>query len=187
MPATPGVTDISPNVENYYVGAGICKWKGEDDSTYRDVGNVSEFAFTSTVTRLKHYSSRTGTRFKDRDVVTQLDASVAIKMDEITAANLALAVLGTASGSSPIMIEVLTQANKKGAFRLIGTNDIGAKIQIDLPSCLITPSGAIGLINAGTWGELSLTAEVNGDINTGSFGRYAWNTDGVELTDLGGA
>ncbi len=120
-------------------------------------------------------------------MVTQLDASVAIKMDEITGSNLALALLGTVSGSAPIMIDVLTAANKKGAFRLIGTNDVGAKIQIDLPSCLITPSGAIGLINAGTWGEIQLTAEVNGNINTGSFGRYAWNTDGVELTDLGGA
>lgn len=178
------VTDLSPNVENYFVGAGILKWKGVDDSVYRDVGNVSKFEFTSNVTRLKHYSSRTGTRFKDRDVVTQLDATVAITMDEITASNLALSLLGDVTGSGPIMISILTNANKEGAFRLIGTNDIGAKCQIDLPSVLITPSGALGLINAGTWGELPLVAEVNGNITTGSFGRLAWNTDGTELTDF---
>lgn len=184
MPATLGVTDLSPNVENYFVGAGIAKWKGILDLAYRDVGNVSKFEFTSNVTRLKHYSSRTGTRFKDRDVVTQLDATVALSMEELTAANLALALLGDVSGSGPIMIDILTNANIQGAFRLIGTNDVGAKVQVDLPSCLITPSGAIGLINAGTWGEIQLVAEVNGNIATGSFGRLAWNTDGIELTDF---
>jgi hypothetical protein len=180
----PVNVDLSPDTDHYYVGAGIVKWKGEGDGDYRDVGNVSKFEFTSIVTRLKHYSSRTGTRFKDADVVTQLDATVAMTMDELTASNLALMVLADASGSGPIMLTMLTAANKKGAFRFIGTNDIGTKMQIDLPSVLITPSGAIGLINAGTWGELALVAEVNGDIVTGSFGRLAWGTDGTELTDF---
>lgn len=184
MPATPGVTDLSPNVENYFVGAGILKWRDKAEINYRDVGNVSKFEFTSNVTRLKHYSSRTGTRFKDRDVVTQLDATVALSMEELTASNLALALLGDITPGSPTMIDILTRSNIEGAFRLIGTNDVGAKVQIDLPSCLITPSGAIGLINAGTWGEIQMVAEVNGNINTGSFGRLAWNTDGVELTDF---
>lgn len=169
------VTNLSPNVDNYFVGAGIVKWKGTDDTDYRDVGNVSKFEFTSNVTRLKHYSSRTGTRFKDRDVVTQVDAQVAITMEELTASNLALALLGAESGGGPVMIDILTETEKTGAFRLVGTNDVGAKVQMDLPSVIITPSGAIGLINAGTWGEIQLTAEVNGDVNTGSFGRLAWN------------
>lgn len=170
MPAT----DLSPNVDNYFVGAGIVKWKGVGDSDYRDVGNVSKFEFTSNVTRLKHYSSRRGVRIKDRDVVTQVDAQVAMSMEELTAKNLALALLGTQSGSSPIMIDILSHTEIEGAFRLVGTNDIGAKVQVDLPSCLITPTGAIGLINQGTWGEIQLLAEVNGNGDTGSFGRLAW-------------
>src|ERR1700704_3488690 len=124
------ITDISPDVDNYFVGAGIVKWKGVLDVAYRDVGNVSEFAFTSNVTRLKHYSSRHGTRFKDRDVVTQVDASVAIKMEEITASNLAMALLGDHAGSNPTMINILNTPDVEGAFRLIGTNDIGAAIQV---------------------------------------------------------
>lgn len=170
------VSNISPNVDNYFVGAGIVKWKGILDVDYRDVGNVSKFEFTSNVTRLKHYSSRVGTRFKDKDVVTQVDASVAITMEELTAKNLALMLLGDeAGGGPPIMIDILVDTEKVGAFRLIGTNDVGAKVQVDLPSCIISPSGALGLINQGAWGEMQLTAEVNGDVNTGSFGRLAWD------------
>src|SRR5882672_6981172 len=93
------VSDLSPNVENYFVGAGIVKWQALGDLTFRDVGNVSRFEFTSTVTRLKHYSSRTGTRFKDRDVVTQVDAQVALTMEEFTASNLAMALLGIQNAS----------------------------------------------------------------------------------------
>jgi hypothetical protein len=245
------VSNLSPNVDNYFVGAGIVKWKeklnltpttadtvsgdatvtltssagltatrtysisgagipansgfvmpasGLDvelinlttglpvnatsnntneavviDNTFRDLGNVSRFEFSSAVTRLKHYSSRVGTRFKDRDVVTQVDATVALTMEELTASNLAMALLGDETGSAPTDISILTKTTFEGALRMVGTNDVGAKVQVDLPSCLITPSGALGFINQGTWGEIQLTCEVNGDAVTGSFGTLAWN------------
>lgn len=173
------VTDLSPNIDNYFIGAGIVSWKEDGSGSYRDVGNVSKFEFTSQVTRLKHYSSRVGTRFKDEDVVTQVDATVAMALDELTGSNLAMLLLGDQDGTAyPVTIDILTKTKFKGAFRLLGTNDVGAKCQVDLPSCLITPSGALGLINAGAWGEIQLTAEVNGDITTGSFGRIMVGTDG---------
>lgn len=180
-------TELSPNVDNYFVGSGIVKIRQKvpvDETDYRDVGNVSKFEFTSNVTRLKHYSSRVGTRFKDKDVVTQVDATLAMMMDEITGANLQYMLLSTNSGSSPVMLDILTQPNLEVAIRLIGTNDVGAKCQVDLPSVLLTPNGALGFINNGAWGEIPLTAEVNGDVTTGSFGRVAVGTDGTELTDF---
>jgi hypothetical protein len=177
------VSELSPQVDNYFIGAGIVKWKGILDADYRDVGNVSKFEFTSTVTRLAHYSSRVGTRFEDKNVVTQVAAKVALTMEEFTAKNLTLALLGEENAGSPITIDILTNANIQGAFRLIGSNDVGAKCQIDLPSCTLSPTGALGFINAGTWGEIALEADVYGDPVTGSFGRLAWNTDGIELTD----
>jgi len=180
-------TELSPNVDNYFVGSGIIKIRQispVDEVDYRDVGNVSKFEFTSNVTRLKHYSSRVGTRFKDKDVVTQVDATLAMVMDEITAANLQYMLLSTNTGTSPVMMDILTQPNLEVAVRMIGTNDVGAKVQVDLPSVLLTPNGALGLINNATWGEIPLTAEVNGDATTGSFGRVAVGTDGTELTDF---
>lgn len=181
MPAT----DLSPNVDNYFVGAGIVSWAPIATPTvYRDVGNVSKFEFTSAVTRLKHYSSRHGTQFKDADVVTRVDATAMITMEELTASNLAMHLLSDETNPDvlPVMLNILNTPEMKGALRLLGTNDVGAAIQLDLPNCLITPSGAVGLINAGTWAEIQLTVEVNGDINTGIFGRLAWGiTKGVAI------
>lgn len=175
------ITDISPDVDNYFVGAGILKWKGPNDVVYADMGNCSKFEFTITATRLKHFSSRSGIRRKDRDVVTQVDAMVALTLDELTAKNLGLAMLATDPGGAvPIMLNIGDTPDIVGAFRLVGTNDIGAKVQVDLPSVLVAPQGALGLINAGTWGEIQLQGEINADLTTGNFGRLAWDiTDEV--------
>lgn len=180
-------TELSPNVDNYFVGSGILKIrvrKPSDEGSYRDVGNCSKFEFTSNVTRLKHYSSRVGTRFKDKDVVTQVDATVAVVLDEITGANLRMMLLGDLTGSGPVMVDILTSPDIEVAMRLIGTNDVGAKVQVDIPSVLLTPNGALGFINNGAWGEIPLNADVNGDATTGSFGRVAVGTSGTELTDF---
>lgn len=179
-------TELSPNVDNYFIGSGIVKIRQKvpvNEGSYRDVGNVSKFEFTSNVTRLKHYSSRVGVRFKDKDVVTQVDATLAMVLDEVTAANLQYMLLGSTPSGSPLAMDILTQPDIEVAVRLIGTNDVGAKVQVDLPSVLLTPSGALGLINNGTWGEIPLNADVNGDPTTGSFGRIRVGTDGTELTD----
>lgn len=173
------ISDISPNVDNYFVGAGIVKIKLPTDIAYVDAGNVSKFEYTTTATRLKHYSARTGIRRKDKDVVTQMDATVAMTMDEFNARNLAFALLGSdPGGAAPIIINLGDTPDIIAAVRLVGTNDIGAKVQVDLPSVLIAPSGAIGLINAGTWGEIALVGEINADITTGLFGRLAWGITG---------
>lgn len=180
-------TELSPNVDNYFVGSGIVKIRQispVNEGAYRDVGNVSKFEFTSNITRLKHYSSRVGTRFKDKDVVTQVDATLAMTMDEITGANLQYMLLSTNTGSSPVMLDLLTEPNLEVAVRLIGTNDVGAKVQVDLPNVILTPNGALGFINNGAWGEIQLTADVNGNAATGSFGRVAVGTSGIELTDF---
>src|SRR6266851_10094855 len=103
------LSNISPDIDHYIVAQGIVSIKTDDDSVYVDCGNVSEFNYTLTATRLKHKSSRTGTRFTDADVVTDVDSMLAMKMDEFTARNMAFAFLGTnvpEGGSSPIEINI---------------------------------------------------------------------------------
>lgn len=171
MPAT----NISPNVDNYFVGAGILKWKGVNDTDFRDCGNCSKFEFTITPTRLKHMSSRIGVRRVDKNVVTQIEAALALTLDELTAKNLAFALLGTEVDGTPVTLSIGELPDIEGQFRLVGTNDIGAKVQVDLVSCTVAPSGALGLINNGQWGEIQLTADVNTDPNNAaSFGQLAW-------------
>ena len=77
----------SPNVENYYVGKGILSIKfaayGSDpaDVDYVDMGNVTSLEFTPKVTKLDHYSSRTGTKKKDRTVATVVEAELKLVIE----------------------------------------------------------------------------------------------------------
>jgi hypothetical protein len=179
MPAT----ELMPNIDNYFVGTGVVKWMANGGETMIEVGNVSKWEYTTTATRLKHYSSMAGTRVKDDDVVIQVDAALSLTMDEFTSNNLGMALLGsvtipssggTAGDGNPSLIDLGTNPQITGWFRLIGKNDIGPMVQMDLPSVSITPQGALSLINASAWGEITLTAEVNANPETGSLGQLAW-------------
>lgn len=87
-------TDASPNVGNYYVGKGVVSWSTDGGVTWRDLGDVSQFAFQPTVVKLDHYSSRTGVRTKDLSVVTEQNATVNMMLSEFSGPNIALALMG---------------------------------------------------------------------------------------------
>lgn len=84
----------TPNVDNYYVGKGIVSWQGTGDNAYRDLGNVSKFELTPDVKTLDHFSSRLGTRTKDKTVVLEKSMKVGLTMDEWTLDNLKLILMG---------------------------------------------------------------------------------------------
>jgi hypothetical protein len=173
------VSDLSPNVDNYYIGKGIVKWKADGDPDFRDVGNAPLFEVTISVTKLDHFSSRQGIRFKDRSIVTEVNATVKMTLEEITSDNLLLALLGDKNAGPPIVIDIGTNTELTGALRFIGTNDVGMRMQIDLPSVLITPDTAISPISDG-WGSIGVAGDINADLVTGSFGTVTTNiTDEV--------
>jgi hypothetical protein len=169
-------TDISPNSDNYAVYTGILKWTPAGGAQ-RDVGNASEFAVTTTVTRLPHFNSRGGiggVSYQDANPVVRVAMSVSIKLDEATASNLQMAFLATQTPGPPIHLELLNDPNLKGAFELDGTNFQGAKLKLIFPNVSVSSNAAINFINAGAWAEIPLLAEVYGDPVTGSFGSIDW-------------
>lgn len=159
----------SPDPLNYFVGKGILKWKGTLDADFRDLGNVPLFEITPSVTRLPHYSSRRGIRFMDFNPVVSKMMTCKFHLEEWTTANLALALMGTLTPGSPDSLDILDLDEIAGALRLIGTNEIGEKKQVDLPFVNIAPSAAISIIGE-SYGILEVTGEVTGDPTTGSFG-----------------
>jgi len=87
---------VSPTTDAYYVGTGMITWKGEGDTTARDVGNVNVFTLTPAVERLDHWNHRVGgIRKKDFSPVVQQTLTVNMTMDEFTAKNLEMALLAT--------------------------------------------------------------------------------------------
>lgn len=180
MPAT----ELSPNSDNLYLGAGIVKWKGlvpVADANYRDCGEAPKFDFTITATRLPFLSARVGVRRRIKNAVTAVEAVAALTLAEMTAKNLGLYLLGgvtegsgTAGTGSPSLINIGDTPDIEGMLRFVGTNVYGAMIQVDLPSVTITPQAALMLIGNAAWGEIQLMAEVNANEATGIFGQLAW-------------
>jgi len=166
---------LSPNVGNYYIGKGICSIKLLGETDYVDCGNVPAFEFLAKVTQLDHFSSRTGVKIKDFSAVTELAGTLTMQMEEITARNLAFALMGTLTepGGSPvdenIHIEIFTDAVIQGAVRFVGTNDIGMRVTVNFPLVQFTPAKAMAFIGA-SWGTVDLSGDVLADQATGSFG-----------------
>lgn len=175
MPAT----NVSPNVDNYFSGKGVVKFKAIGAATYRDMGDCSSFSVTPNVQRLEHYSNRAGIRVRDFSRISQRQFSVAIQMDEFTADNMAMVLMGVvtsgvvATDHYAEKIDIMTAAEIRGAVRLIGTNEIGAPCQVDVPDVSFAGSKALELIQEGL-ATMELTGEANADPTTGSFGQIYW-------------
>lgn len=158
----------SPNVDNYYVGKGIVYVKLPGDADYVDVGNVTAMEFTPEVEKLDHFSSRTGIKQKDKSVVIQVSATLKITMEEWTARNLALTLLGDVVESGGIVsIDILTNNSQDAQVKFVGANATGPQWTFEFPSVSFTPSGTLNPISD-EWGAL----EVTGDVTAvdGSFG-----------------
>lgn len=169
---------FSPNVDNYYIGKGICSIKLEGESVYRDLGNAPTFTFEAALEKLDHFSSRAGVKKKDRSVTLTQSGTLVVVLEEYTPANLALMTMGEVtdlgSPGGAVSIDVMSQSEIRGAFRFVGTNDIGAQVQVDFPLVSFTPSRAIDFISE-EYGQMELTGDVLLDETSSppSFGTVA--------------
>lgn len=164
------------DIDNTFIGKGIVKIKLTGEAVYRDIGEVPEFEFSTNITKLDYFSSRSGVRKKVRTVVTEKSATLRIMMSESTFENLALALMGAGSAEdSPAadQIGILSEDEVRGAVRFVGTNSVGPKIQLDFPDVSFAPSGSFNPISD-EWGSLEVTAEVLAN-TAGSYGTARWN------------
>jgi hypothetical protein len=154
-------TLTSPNVDNYTVGKGIVSIKGAADAVYVDIGNVPEFELTPNVTKLDHFSSRAGIRSKDKSVVTEKSATLRMIMEEFTARNLELALLGRRNETDPsaVTVDILSESSVTVAVKFVGTNDVGPKWSYEFPQVEFSPSSSFNPISD-EWGQLEVTGEV---------------------------
>lgn len=167
------MSNVSPNPLNYYIGKGIVSFQKSGDSSFRDLGNVTVFEFQPEITLLDHFSSRTGVKTKDRNVLTEKSAKLSMTLEEWTLENLRLALLGgpieDASSADSGIFAIFAANQISGAIRFIGTNDIGPRFQIDLFNVDFVPGKSINPISEG-WGALELVGNVliDGNNNFGT-------------------
>jgi hypothetical protein len=165
----------SPNVGNLQVGKGIVSFKKTGSSVFRDLGNVTSLAITPNLTTLEHFSSRLGVKSKDLTIVLEKKCSVKLVMEEITAENVALMLLGnldeTVVGGPEV--EIFGQSSVTGELQFVGTNDVGPQCTVNLYNVSFTPSGDFSVISD-EFNNMEATADVlvaTSGTNVGKFGK----------------
>jgi hypothetical protein len=158
----------SPNPELYQLGKGILfmgEWNGATPpSSFVDVGNCPSMEVDLAEETLEHYSSRTGTRLKDKSALIQAGYTVNFVLDEISARNLAMFLKATLAGSSPKVIYANTALTKEYALRFKSFNPAGPQELWEFWRMKLKPNGAFSLIGD-EWSTLSFTGEGLADTN----------------------
>lgn len=93
----------TPSSDNYTLGKGVVSFNRYLDGAYqgyRDVGNVPEMTLNIDISKLDHFSSRSGIRSKDKTVVQEVTPTLGFALDEITDENFMFSLLGTGTSSS---------------------------------------------------------------------------------------
>jgi hypothetical protein len=152
---------VSPDVQNLAVGKGFILFKPTEVVNYYHVGNVPTFTFTPKITTLDHFSSMEGTRLKDLSITLEKSGEVKMDMEELTARNLAMLVLGdvTLDVDGNPTVSIFSRDSLTGALKYYATNEVGPRWYVDLLSVTFNPSGDFSPIGD-TFAKLSVTGTV---------------------------
>ncbi len=162
----------SPNIGNYYIGRGLVSIQLLGEDVFTACGNSPQFEFMAKVTKLDHYSSMTGVKYKDFVAVTEISGTLTMVLEEFTARNMGLALLGLPTGGpspTPDTIDIFSAPIIYGAVKFVGTNDVGPVWTATFPLVGINPSKAVAFIG-NTYGTVDLTGDVLYDQVSGGFG-----------------
>jgi hypothetical protein len=159
----------SPDTLNYSVLKGQLYFT-PTAGTERSLGNAPVFQLSPEIERLDHFSSMAGVKAKDRSIILERTLTANITLDEITAENLAIALLGgTVAAGPPKTFDLFVAAEITGSLRFAGSNAVGNKVDLDLPNVSFGPAGEIDFISD-EWGQIELEAQVLYDTVSSGFG-----------------
>ena len=150
----PGVNLTGlPQSSDIVLGRGALYFALLDPTTrkplgFRHLGNATAFTLNVESETLEHFSSRTGIKSIDRELVLSQKCGVSLTLDEINFQNIALFLSGTATAgvanpaTSSISQALITSAGYEGySYDLL--NASGARIY-DTTGTLTVKSGAVG-------------------------------------------
>ncbi len=114
----------APDTRNYLIGKGFILLKPEGEADYYHVGNVPELEITPDVETLEHFSSMEGSKTKDEVIVLTKSGTIRMVMEEVTARNIALLMLGDVTEDSygNPTIDLFSTTSLTTAFRFYGNN-----------------------------------------------------------------
>lgn len=128
----------SPDVRNITVGAGELYFKPAGAGSYIHLGNVPQFQFNLKRRVLDHFAPVEGIKVKDFSWTVEMTAEIQVIMEEVTAINLQMLMLGTVSGAQ---VFITAHNPPVGALRYVSNNEIGPRWNIDLYAVTFTDDG----------------------------------------------
>jgi hypothetical protein len=170
----------SPNVDNISLFKGIVKYMKAGSGSYRDLGECLTFTTTMTVQTLEYQSRRHSTRIPVKIINLGKTLVVALTMSEFSPENFEMWAMGTNVGSPPVT-PIGSDAEVRGALRVIGENTVGQTFQLDLYDVSLRPNGALAWLADADWSEMILEGTANADTVTGKFGDIQPITAGAEI------
>ena len=158
MPASPHSTTL------YTLGRGIVSigaWSGATPpGAVSDVGNSPRFECEVAEEKLDHFSSRSGTRVKDKSVTLEIGYTLNFDLDEFAVSNLAMFLMGTATGN---VITANTSLDKEYEIQFVSDNPAGPNETWLFHRVKLSPGAALNLISD-EWSLMSFTGEGLADI-----------------------
>ncbi|MFA5322005.1 MAG: hypothetical protein WC373_04970 [Smithella sp.] len=85
---------LAHDTGNYLYGKGRLYFKADGGSSYIDLGNAPKLEITPEISKVDHFSSRSGTKLKDLSTVTEVKMTCNFDLDEYNADNINIAFLG---------------------------------------------------------------------------------------------
>ncbi len=165
----------NPSTTLYTLGRGIMsigEWAAESPpGSYDDVGNCPRMEVEVTEETLEHFSSRSGTRVKDKEVTLETGYTLNFDLDEMSVANLAKFLRGNVSGAKSHIILANQNLNSEHAIKFISDNATGPNEKWEFHKCKLTPGGAFSLIGD-EWSLLSFTGEGLADVANNPTSEY---------------
>jgi len=153
MPASPHSTTL------YTLGRGIVsieQWTGTTPpAQLTDVGNSPRFEAEVTEETLDHYSSRSGTRNKDKSVVLETGFTLNFDLDEFAVSNLAIFLMGSISGN---VISANTELDKEYSVSFQSDNPSGPNELWEFHRVKLSPGGSLNLISD-EWSLMTFSGE----------------------------
>jgi hypothetical protein len=140
----------SPDVRNLSVGSGELSFKPEGAGGYVHLGNCPNFEFKMKTKMLDHHAPINGIKVKDYTWTVELEAEVEIIMEELTAFNLQMLLLGDigTDGSGHTTVTIAARNSVIGALHYIANNEVGPRWFIDLSAVTFNNDGAFDPITS---------------------------------------
>ena len=118
----------SPQTRNYLYGKGELFFRAVGSEGYDHLGNAPAFTISLTEEKLEHFSSMSGTKTKDLQLVTQKGAAVAFTLEEFTTGNILRAFKGAAVAKqmqAAATVSGQSGSANKGLYTFVGKEKLG--------------------------------------------------------------